>query len=117
GGSLLYSRGPTPGADVALCAPPSWAASIDGEHSHQAHVPAEEALSPEDPWLPHPHVLARWAAGDQGAAPEGPQAADARARSVSLAVKRRHRLRGGGTFAAVRERRASASSGALRVQL
>jgi ribonuclease P protein component len=32
-------------------------------------------------------------------------------------VKRRHRLRGGGAFAAVRERRASASAGPLRVQL
>jgi len=36
---------------------------------------------------------------------------------VRLAVKRRHRLRGGGAFAAVRERRASASAGPLRVQL
>jgi ribonuclease P protein component len=32
-------------------------------------------------------------------------------------VNRRHRLRGGGAFAAVRERRASASAGPLRVQL
>jgi ribonuclease P protein component len=36
---------------------------------------------------------------------------------VRLAVKGHHRLRGGGAFAAVRERRASASSGPLRVQL
>lgn len=36
---------------------------------------------------------------------------------MSLAVKRRHRLRGGGAFAAVRERRASASAGPLRVQV
>jgi ribonuclease P protein component len=91
--------------------------SIDGEHSHQAHVPTEEALSPEDPRLPDPDVLARGAAGDQGTAPEGPQAADARARPVSVAVKRRHRLRGAGAFAAVRERRAGASSGPLRVEV
>jgi ribonuclease P protein component len=88
-------------------------ASIDGEHSHQAHVPAEEALSAEDTWLPHPHVLARWAAGDQGAAPQGSQAADARAGSVN----RRHRLRGGRAFAAVRGWRASAAAGPLRVQV
>jgi ribonuclease P protein component len=36
---------------------------------------------------------------------------------VSLAVSRRHRLRGGGAFAAVRERRASSSAGPLRVQV
>jgi ribonuclease P protein component len=108
---------PPPVSDAALSAPPSWAASIDGEHSHQAHVPAEEALSPEDPRLSDPDVLARGAAGDQGAAPEGPQAADARARPVSVAVERGHRLRGAGAFAAVRDRRASAVSGPLRVQV
>jgi ribonuclease P protein component len=108
---------PPPVSEEARIAPPSWAASIDGEHSHQAHVPAEEALSPEDPWLPDPDVHARGAAGDQGAAPEGPQAADARARPVSVAVERRHRLRGAGAFAAVRDRRAGASSGPLRVQV
>jgi ribonuclease P protein component len=36
---------------------------------------------------------------------------------VSVAVKRRHRLRGAGAFDAVRERRAGASSGPLRVQV
>jgi ribonuclease P protein component len=36
---------------------------------------------------------------------------------VRLAVKRHHRLRGAGAFAAVRRRRASASSGPLRVQV
>lgn len=36
---------------------------------------------------------------------------------MSLAVKRHHRLRGGGAFAAVRERRASSGSGPLRVQV
>jgi ribonuclease P protein component len=36
---------------------------------------------------------------------------------VSVAVERRHRLSGAGAFAAVREARASASSGALRVQV
>jgi ribonuclease P protein component len=36
---------------------------------------------------------------------------------VSLAVTRRHRLRGGRAFAAVRERRASSSAGPLRVQV
>jgi ribonuclease P protein component len=108
---------PHPRCGSGAYAPPCWAASIDGEHSHQAHVPAEEALSPEDPRLPDPDVLARGAAGDQGAAPQGPQAADARARSVSLAVTRRHRLRGGGAFVAVREWRASSSAGPLRVQV
>ena len=111
--ALVYSPRPTPGADVALRAPPSWAASCDGEHSHQAHVPAEEALPAEDPWLPRPHVVPRGAAGHQGAAPQGSQAADARAGSVN----RRHRLRGRRAFVAVRERRAAAAAGSLRIQV
>jgi ribonuclease P protein component len=84
-----------------------------GEPSREAHLPTQEALPAQDARVSCAHVHA-WGPGcSQGAPPQGAQAADARTGSVN----RRHRLRGGRAFAAVRARRAVGSASLLRVAL
>src|SRR6266700_5898204 len=47
------------------------------EVSHQAHLPAQEALPPARPRVPPAHGFAGWPAGHPEPAPQGPSAADA----------------------------------------
>jgi ribonuclease P protein component len=83
-----------------------------GEHPHQADVPAQEAVSAQDPRVSRPDGHAWRTAGAEGTASQGPQAPHSRA----VAVNRRQRLSGRARFAAVRSGGAEIRIGGLRVR-
>jgi ribonuclease P protein component len=86
--------------------------SILPEIEHQTDLPAQETLPTQDARLSRAHGDTGWPASPEVAPAEGPQAAHA----VRAALKRRHRLRGRGRFAALRNSDVDVRHGGLRLR-
>ena len=83
-----------------------------GRAAHQADIPTQEELPTQDARFSRAHGDAGRQAGAQGQAAQGPQTAD----TCGNQVNRRHRLRGRGRFAEVRQHGVRAHDGVIRVR-
>lgn len=105
---LVYSEG----ASVPAAASRLPGTRSTWENPHQADVPTQEELPAEDAWFSRADGNPRRTSGPQGAPAQGPEAIDA----CEHRVKRRHRLRGRGRFAAIRSAGVESRSGAVRAR-
>src|SRR5207302_178747 len=100
--ALLYSKRHSSRSGAPYRAPEL--IRFGSECSHQADLPTQEEVPAQDSRLSHAHEHAGRPAGAQGAAAQGPQAADAGSHTVTRAQrltgrKRFHALRSGGVSA------------------
>ena len=117
GRSLVYSAGHSDDqrqpAAASGAPTPAGRRDLFRRDPHQADVSTQEEVPAQDARVPHPYVDARWTPGAQGTPPQGPQAPDPRASTVTP----RHRLHGRRRFAEVRAEGLRASASGVRAQL